>query len=295
MLEVSLHEDDYHSTTILTDEMTLEGLSSFVKLFTEISGNQRISLKIDGEKFKPNKKYLYEKNIRRIPSEIKSNMKYYIVARGSKSYNIYTFDDIRFLSGVYIGIGFCKEDYSYIIRGIGETNLKIVQKEEEREDRDDHHINHRKKESRNTTQVKKIIEKQDEVEKNQEDSRTKSESEYSEVVTSTEPRDEPSQQSDESKLEGTNENHVEKSENQEDYESETEKKNVVITKRSPKIRLSPRRSTKKKISPMNPVNQNLSLLSMNELKSIAKNENINIDNLTKKTDIVEKIREKLNE
>jgi hypothetical protein len=277
MLEVSLHEDDYHSTTILTDEMTLEGIASFVKLFTEISGNQRMTLKLDGEKFKPNKKYLYEKNIRRVPSEIKSKMRYYIVARGSKSYNIYTFDDIRFLSGIYIGIGFCKEDYSYIIRGIGETNLKIVEKEEreDREDRESRTVQKRKKDQVNVkSEENKSIEKEDEVQETE----SKTEDPERETVTSNE----------EIKSDEVNESNDEKKETNEETE---EKKNIVLTKRSPKFRMSPKRSSKKKVTQSAP--QNLSLLSITELKVIAKNENIDIENLSKKTEIVEKIKEKL--
>lgn len=311
MLEVSLYEDDYHITTIFTDKMTLEGIGSFVKLFSEISGNQRVSLKIAGSKFKPNKKYLYEKNIRRIPSKINSEMKYYVVARGSKSYNIYTFDDLRFLSGVYIGIGFCKEDYSYIIRGIGETDTDIKEKEE-KEDEDNIQVRKNKqkkktnesvkvKESKDTKaedikpiQVKKIEEpiiesipevKDDNVDEVKVVDEVETEEHKAESIKEEdETKDVSSPSSSDQQQQGEETGEV-------DHEEE-KVKNIVLTKRSPKIRMSPKRQSKKKV-----VNtqMNFSLMSIADLRTLAKHENIDVENLTKKMEIVEKIKEKLND
>lgn len=308
MLEVSLYEDDYHITTIFTDKMTLEGIGSFVKLFSEISGNQRVSLKISGSKFKPNKKYLYEKNIRRIPSKINSEMKYYVVARGSKSYNIYTFDDLRFLSGVYIGIGFCKEDYSYIIRGIGETDTDIKEKEE-KEDEDNIQVRKNKqkkktnesvkvKESKDTkaedikpTQVKKIEEQVESIPEVKDDNDVDEVKVVDEVETE-EHKAESIKEEDETKDVSSSSDQQQGEEVGEIEHEEEKVKNIVLTKRSPKIRMSPKRQSKKKV-----VNtqMNFSLMSIADLKTLAKHENIDVENLTKKMEIVDKIKEKLND
>lgn len=118
----SVIEKDYEPIELFSDLTTIEGVATYLKFYSRITGNNKIKIEVDGVKFKPNKEYLYEKDVRKPPASVSSNdHKYYVITRSSKSHNIYVFNDVNFLNGIYIGIGLCREDYKYIIRGIGET------------------------------------------------------------------------------------------------------------------------------------------------------------------------------
>lgn len=135
--QIQIVEEDYEPLALLSDIDTIEGIASYFKLYSNITGNKKIRVFVDQQKYRPSKKHILSKDTRKVPNAIESSMKYFVVTRSSKSYNIYTFDNINFLNGVYIGIGLCREDYKYIIRGFGETTVTVEKSSSDKKNSDE--------------------------------------------------------------------------------------------------------------------------------------------------------------
>lgn len=313
----SVIEQDYEPVELFSDLTTIEGIATYFKLYSNITGNKKIKVVIDNNKFKPNKKYVFSKDTRKVPTTIQSENKYFVVTRSSKAYNIYTFDDVNFLNGIYIGVGLCKEDYKYIIRGFGSTQsvsenkyvcegnvCKIVKQSdgvfiESPEDK----IEVRRELDDLATQIA-ILDKEREKEKEnppeEEPTAIKKEEEndihHVEIVgglTKVEKVEKTAEEQsvlpitqrtyglDGIKVGNDNENEGE-NENDEEEIQPIIKRNLVVRK-SPSRR-SPRR--------MSPRKNNFEQMKLDDLKKYADKEGINIKGLTKKSDIVSALNRK---
>lgn len=311
----SVIEQDYEPIELFSDLTTIEGIATYFKLYSNITGNKKIKVVIDNNKFKPNKKYVFSKDTRKVPTSIQSGNKYFVVTRSSKAYNIYTFDDVNFLNGIYIGVGLCKEDYKYIIRGFGSTHsvsenkyvcegnvCKIVkQNDGVLIERPEDKIEIRREFDDLATQIA-ILDKEREKESppEEEPSVAKKEEEndipHVEIVgglTKLEKVEKTTEEQsvlpitqrtyglDGVKVESGNDNENE-NENDEEEIQPIIKRNLVVRK-SPSRR-SPRR--------MSPRKNNFEQMKLDDLKKYADKEGINIKGLTKKSDIVSALNRK---
>lgn len=298
--EFEVTEKGYEPVFLFSDLVTIEGIASYFKLYSNITGNKKIRIFVDGKKIKANKKYVLAKDIRKIPDNVESDMSFYVITRSSKSYNIYTFNDINFLNGVYIGIGLCREDYKYIIRGFGkvtskqnyicdENTCKLVKS-------DGLHFTI---DPKDVAEANKIIEnlvvfehvKPEKIEEPKEESATENETE-----TATAAENKPAEK-EESKTEvyGINPPIVEQNKSygydgkdMADEENtiqplEEEPRKIVIIRKSPS-----RRTSNRRLSPRN-ISYNFESMKLQELKEFADKNKINIKGLSKKSDIINKL------
>jgi len=278
LIDVTIVDEGFENTPICTDSDTLQGIASFIRVYSKSLAKRKIKVMIEDQTssgsstsgrtykpYKPDKKFLFEKDVRKIPQKINSSMKYFIVIRNSKSYNIYTFDSISFLNGIYIGIGLCKEEYQYIIRGVGDTDDLIETSEHDLK-------------VENETKIEKEEKKLVEIENNnEEDEKKEEEIVQTKIERTNEGWTEVKEEKEEEKKEETEVKEEEKKETPLIIDSvqETLRKRVINTRRSP---------TKRNNNP------NFDNMKLDELKKYANNHDINIKGLTKKSEIVDKVK-----
>jgi len=112
---------DSFEVSIKTDIETIQGILCYFNSYYKLS-KQRVS--VVGEKdIYIDKSYILSQDVTNIPNSIDCSFKYAVVLRTNRSYDIYGFDNINFLNGIYIAIGFCREEYSYVIRKVIECSF----------------------------------------------------------------------------------------------------------------------------------------------------------------------------
>jgi hypothetical protein len=105
------------TTELKIDSDTAQGIACYFDSYYKLS-KDRYTLMYKDSIVSLDPSHIISRDVTNVPEQIGCDSQYAVVIRSSRSYDIYGFDNSNFLNGIYIGIGFCREEYSHVVRKI---------------------------------------------------------------------------------------------------------------------------------------------------------------------------------